>query len=303
MLRPNPEEKRSLRLMVAEAGIPFPYRATSQARQRHSRRGRCKILRMKLPILVPVTILAGYGQPRPEPANYEVSAIKPNTGSDARFAFRIEPDGSLAATGITLKRLMMTAYNVQGFRIVSGPNWVASSRWDIQAKPNRVTSPREVRQMLRTLLEDRFQLRSHSEERRLPVYELAVDIKGSKLQRRNDSETKPDVRVAPGYVHLTKATAATFASQLSYSVGRPVIDKTGLSGEFEFSLTWTPEAGEDGGPTNKGLPPGTPEESASSSDGPSIFTAIVEQLGLRLKAGRGPVEVIVVDAAQPPTAN
>ena len=138
---------------------------------------------------------------------------------------------------------MMTAYDVQGFRIAGGPGWVSSSRWDIQAKPDRVTAPREVRQMLRTLLEDRFQLRTHPEERQLPVYQLAVDVKGSKLQRVKDAETKPDVFVAPGSVHLTKATAATFASQLSYSLGRPVIDKTGLSGEFDFSLTWTPETG------------------------------------------------------------
>ena len=220
-------------------------------------------------MLVLMTILAGHGQPRREPPNYELSVIKPNAGSDSRVSFRIEPDGSLAATGITLKRLLMTAYNVQGFRIVGGPGWVASSRWDIQAKADRVTSPREVRPMLRTLLEDRFQLRSHSEERILPVYELAVDVKGSKLQRVKDSETEPDVRVASGSVHLTKATAATFASQLSYSVGRPVIDKTGLSGEFDFSLQWTPEVGEDGGPTNKGLPPGTPEENISTTDGPS----------------------------------
>lgn len=261
------------------------------------------ILKMRMPILVLMTILAGHGQPGREPPNYEVSAIRPNTGGDNRFAFRIEPDGSLAATGITLKRLMMTAYNVQGFRIVGGPGWVASSRWDIQARPSRAASPQEVRRMLRTLLEDRFQLRSHAEQRKLPVYELTVDPRGSKLQQGTDGKTEPDIRVAPGYLHLSTATAATFASQLSYALGRPVIDKTGLSGEFDFSLKWTPEVGEDGGPSNKGLPPGTREESASTADGPSIFTAIVEQLGLRLKSGRGPVEVIVISTVQPPAAN
>jgi bla regulator protein blaR1 len=258
---------------------------------------------MKPAILLLMTTLAGYGQPGLEPPKYEVASIKPNTDNDFRFAFRIQPDGSLAATGITLKRLMMTAYNAQGFRIVGGPDWVASSRWDLQAKPNRVALPEEVRQMLRTLLEDRFRLRTHAESRKMPVYELAVDSKGSKLPRVKDSETEPVVRVATGSIQLTKATPATFASQLSYALGQPVIDKTGLSGEFDFALEWTPETGEDGGPTTAGLPPGAKVQPASTPDGPSIFTAIPEQLGLRLKSARGPVEVTVIDAAQMPTAN
>jgi uncharacterized protein (TIGR03435 family) len=126
--------------------------------------------------------------------------------------------------------------------------------------------------MLRALLESRFQLRSHSETRQLPVYELSVDRKGSKVQRAKDSETKADVRVGAGLIQLTKATAATFASQLSYALGRPVIDKTSLSGEFDFALEWTPEPGEDGGPTTAGLRPGASDQPASVSDGPSIFT-------------------------------
>ena len=258
---------------------------------------------MRPAILLLVTALAGYGQLKPEPPKYEVSSIKPNADSDFRFAFRIQPDGSLAATGITLKRLLMTAYNVQGFRIVGGPDWVASSRWDLQAKPNRAASSDDVRQMLRALLEDRFRLRSHAESRRMPVYELTVDGKGSKLQRVKDAETQSAVRVAAGSIQLTTATAATFASQLSYALGQPVIDKTGLSGEFDFALQWTPETGEDGGPTTAGLPPGARDQPASTADGPSIFTAIPAQLGLRLKSGRGPVDVIVIEAAQMPTAN
>jgi uncharacterized protein (TIGR03435 family) len=258
---------------------------------------------MKPAIVLLMTTLVGYGQSGIDPPKYEVASIKPDTDNDFRFAFRIEPSGRLAATGITLKRLMMTAYNVQDFRIVGGPDWMVSRRWDVQAKPDRVVSPEQIRPMLRALLENRFQLRSHSEKRQLPVYELSVDRKGSKVQRVKDSETKADVRVGAGLIQLTKATAATFASQLSYALGRPVIDKTSLSGEFDFALQWTPEPGEDGGPTTAGLPPGTSDQPASTSDGPSIFTAIPEQLGLRLKSGRGPVEVIVIDDVRMPTAN
>jgi uncharacterized protein (TIGR03435 family) len=253
-------------------------------------------------VLLMITLI-GYGQSGVEPPKYEVSSIKPNTDIGFRFAFRIEPSGRLAATGITLKRLMMTAYNVQDVRIVGGPDWVVSRRWDVQAKPDRVAPPGQIRPMLRALLEDRFQLRSHSEKRQLPIYELSVDRKGSKVQRVKDSETKADVRVGAGLIQLTKATAATFASQLSYALGRPVIDKTSLAGEFNFTLEWTPEPGEDGGPLTAGLPPEASDQPASTSDGPSIFTAIPEQLGLRLKSGRGPVEVIVIDDVQMPTAN
>jgi uncharacterized protein (TIGR03435 family) len=258
---------------------------------------------MKLAILLLVTALAGYGQSGAETPKYEIASIKPNTGDDFRFAFQIEPDGRLVATGITLKRLMMTAYNVQGFRIVGGPDWVVSRQWDVQAKPDRVASRNQIKPMLRALLEDRFRLRWHSEERQLPVYELSVDLNGSKVQRATDSETKADVRVGTGLIQLTKATAATFASQLSYALGRPVIDKTRLSGEFTFALRWIPEPGEDSGPTTAGLPPGASDQAASDSDGPSIFTAIRVQLGLRLKSARGPVEVTVIDAVQMPPAN
>lgn len=208
------------------------------------------------PVILLLTIaLVSYGQRGAEPTKYEVASIRPNTESDFRFAFRIEPDGTLAATGITLMRLMMTAYNVQGFRIVGGPGWVASRRWDMQAKPNRAASPDQIRSMLRTLLEDRFQLHSHSETRKIPVYEVVVDSKGSKVPITKDKESKPTVRAQTGSIELTNATSATFASQLSYALAQPVIDKTNLSGNFDFAIQWTAEPGEDGGPTTSGQPP------------------------------------------------
>ncbi len=236
---------------------------------------------------------------------YEVSSIKPNGGTDFRFAFRIEPNGALTATGITLKRLMMTAWQLQGFRIVGGPAWVDSQRWDVQAKSgvSPAVSNDQRSEMLRTLLKERFQLQIHSEKRDLPIYQLVVDRKGPKFPRVTDTKTKHDVRTANGSIEFTKATVATLASQLSYAVGRPVVDETGISGEFNFALKWTPAPGEDGGPTTSGLPLGTPEQPASTLDGPSIFTAITEQLGLRLKSGQAPVEILVIDHANKPDPN
>jgi uncharacterized protein (TIGR03435 family) len=254
-------------------------------------------------VLLLATTLVSYGQRGMEPPTYEVASIKPNTDDDFRYAFRIERDGTLYATGITVKRLMMTAYNVQGFRFIGGPGWVAARRWDVQAKPSRAASEEQIRPMLRALLEDRFQLRAHSETRDMPVYELVVDRNGSKVPTAKDAKATPIVRVATGSIELTNNTSATFASQLSYALAQPVIDKTGLSGNFDFAIRWTPEPGEDGGPTTAGLPPGTSAPPASTPDGPSVFTAIREQLGLRLKSARGPVEVVVIDNVQMPMAN
>ncbi len=237
------------------------------------------------------------------PPKYEVSSIKPNADSDFQFRFDIEPNGILYATGITLRRLMMTAYQIQGFRLIGGPDWVSNRRWDVQAKPSRAASNKQVWPMLRGLLEDRFQLRVHSETRNMPVYELTVGPHGSKLQAVDGSNIKLEIRTGNGLIRFTKATVATFASQLSYALARPVIDKTGISGEFSFDLEWTSIPGENGGPITSGLPTGTPEQPYATPNGPSIFTAIEQQLGLRLKSARGPVEVLVIDTAQMPTAN
>ena len=237
------------------------------------------------------------------PPTYEVVSVRPDADSDFRHAFRIERDGALYATGITLRRLMMTAYQIPGFRLVGGPGWVSDRRWDVQAKPSRAASDKQIWPMLRGLLEDRFQLRVHSETRNMPVYELTVGPHGSKLQTVYGSNIKLDIRTGNGFIRFTKATVATFASQLSYALARPVMDKTGIAGEFKFDLEWTPLPGEDGGPTSSGLPAGTPEQPAPTPDGPSIFTAIEEQTGLRLKPGRGPVKVVVIESAQVPSAN
>jgi uncharacterized protein (TIGR03435 family) len=256
---------------------------------------------MKPAILLLTITLAAHSQPAAQP-KYEVASIKPNTDSDSRVTFQIEPDGTLSATGITLMRLMMTAFNAQNFRIVGGPDWVSSRRWDLQAKPNRATRPDEVRPMLRALLEDRFQLHTRTQIRRRPVYDLTLDRKGPKL-RRSDAESERSVRLSVASIRMTKATPATFASQLSYALGRPVIDKTKLTGNFDFTLEWTPEPGDDAGMAFAVQPPGTSDQPAPTPDRPSIFTALPQQLGLRVKSARGPVDVVVIDSVLLPSAN
>jgi uncharacterized protein (TIGR03435 family) len=154
--------------------------------------------------------------------------------------------------------------------------------------------------MLRALLGDRFRLRTHEETRQLAVYDLVVERGGSKVPVTKDVTAMPTVHVAAGALELTNATSATFASQLSYAVARPVLDRTRLSGTFDFRLQWTPVPGEDGGPTTAGLPAVVAGSSDATTNGPSLFTALREQLGLQLEPDRGPVVVIVIDHVELP---
>jgi uncharacterized protein (TIGR03435 family) len=136
---------------------------------------------------------------------------------------------------------------------------------------------------------------------RARVYELAVEPGGATVPMTKDPDVKSTVRVMPGSLQLTNATSATFASQLSYAVARSVIDQTNLRGHFDFALEWTPFAGEDGGPTTAGLPPGIDDRAPGAPQGVAIFTALREQLGLRLKNARASVDVIVIDHVERPT--
>jgi len=247
--------------------------------------------------------LLAQSAPDQKPLAFEVASIRPAGDTDVPFSFRIEPNGTTTASGITLKRLLMTANNLQGFRILGGPAWVESQQWDVKAKHDGTASAEQVRQMLVQLVVTRFHLRTHRETRSLPAYQLVLDKRGSKVPMTKDSNAKPDVAVAPGSLQLTNATSATFASQLSYAVARPVIDRTNLTGRFDFSLVWTPFAGEDGGPTTSGLPPGVGDARPSTSEGASLFTALQEQLGLKLESAKGPVDVLVIDHVERPTSD
>jgi len=180
---------------------------------------------------------------------------------------------------------------------------VSSRRWDVRATHQGAVTGEQMDEMLRGLLEDRFKLRTHAEVRNLPVYELVIDHRGSKVPMAQNAQGEPSIQVAAGLIRMTNATASTFASQLSYALGRTVIDKTKLAGTFDFALEWKPLAGEDGGPATIGSPLVANPESVSHPDGASVFTAVREQLGLRLKPGRGPVDVVVIDDVQLPTPN
>jgi uncharacterized protein (TIGR03435 family) len=228
-------------------------------------------------------------------------------------------------TNLTLRRLILNAYGVQDHQLSGDPPWAASEHYDIQATAAGNTSVQQMEgPMLQVLLEERFKLMLHRETRQLPVYELAPGKDGAKLQPSKEGscttysvDSAPPPAPAPGQpngnfcgLHLTVnglnrtldgkgVTMAAFATNLSRTytseLGRNVIDRTGLTGTFDVHLKWTidpltvPAAGGAAAPPDPA--------------GPSLFAALQDQLGLRLESAKGPVEVLVVDHVEKPSAN
>ena len=207
-------------------------------------------------------------------------------------------NGQFSASGIAAKLVMMLAFDVQESQIVGGPDWLSSEKWDIDAKRDdqQSHSPEETRAMLQKLLADRFALRMHRETQQRPAYLLTLAKGGPKFQPvREDRST--NVHVTPDSVRLEAAGIDRLTLVLATSLGRPVVDRTGLSGRYDLALVWddapVPQGGVQGLDT-----PGTP-----GNDHGSIFTAIQDQLGLRLEPQRAPVDVIVIERMDRPSPN
>lgn len=236
------------------------------------------------------------------PRAFEVASIKPTNTGDNRVAIMMQPGGRFNATNVTVKMLMQNAYGVRDFQIVGGPGWIGSDRFDITAKleGDGPLQPDSLRPALQGLLEDRFQLKLHRETREMQTYALLPGKNGPKLQKSADEKAPgPQIRMGRGQLSAKKVTMTILANQLAQQLGRSVVDKSVLTGEFDFELSWTPEIGGGGpfGPDAGGAPP------AVDSPGPSIFTAVQEQLGLRLESQRGPVEILVIDRLEKPSEN
>ncbi|HEY1307404.1 MAG TPA: TIGR03435 family protein [Vicinamibacterales bacterium] len=250
-------------------------------------------------LLAAVPFVAQTG-PAPQPS-FEVASITPTAPDDrsGRFA-TMQGAHQFVARSYTLKYMVAAAYNVPPHVITGGPAWADSDRYDIRASTPGDARPTTDQQMamLRTLLTDRFKLAFHREQRELPIYELTVVKRGATLEASAAPNEQPVLvnRVSPGRGVLLPARNATmteFAAILQRSVlDRHVVDKTGLTGRYDFDLEWTYDETQFGGQ----LPPvtGTPEK-------PFLFAALQEQLGLRLQAARGNVETIVIDRVERPS--
>lgn len=237
---------------------------------------------------------------------FDVATIKPNAANDNRVMIRMLPGGNFTASGVTLKQLIGQAFNMRDFQISGGPGWISAERFDINAKaeglPDRVP-PEKLRPMLRALIEERFKLKTHNESKEMPVYALVLGKNGHKLTpSKAEGQGQTMMRMGRGQINATKVPMAVLANQIAQQLGRTVIDKTDLKGDFDITLEWTPEAGHGGGGPFGGPPSGDGPPPAGGN-GPTIFTALQEQLGLRLESTKGPVEILVIDDVSKPTEN
>ena len=256
---------------------------------------------------------------------FEAASVKPNKSGDGNNFISRQPGGRFGATNMPLRALITFAYQLQPLQLVGGPNWIANDRFDIVAKmegdPPPVlpgSGPDAMMLALRTLLADRFNLIVHRETRELDVYALVMAKPGSKpgpvlkpstldcspQARRGGPPPAPPgptdafcgLRISPGRVQLGGFPLSPFANALQGLAGRIVIDRSGLTGTWEGTLTYAPDGrgGLPGGP-----PPGA--QLPVDADAPNLFTALQEQFGLKLESTKAPVDVLVIDSVQQPT--
>jgi len=226
--------------------------------------------------------------------SFEVASIKPSD-PDTQLKVDFAAGGRLIVTHATLRFLIKIAYDISDDQITGGPGWINSTRFDVQGKPPNATgSNPETHLRLQRLLADRFQLEMRKESKPMPIFALTVAKGGPKMKQDSspgDSELKTgDGR---GVLTATRVGMPALAGFLNEGqTGRPVTDMTGLQGKFDFRLEWTPDSSLGGAPAAP-VDPG----------GISIFTALQQQLGLRLDARTGASDYFVVTRAELPSAN
>jgi uncharacterized protein (TIGR03435 family) len=247
---------------------------------------------------------------------FEVVSIKRNTSAGPSRA-RLEP-GRFTAVNAPVSQILRQAYDIQPFQLFNAPDWINSERYDVLAKaPEGVDVGRALAPLLRSLLNDRFAFRSHTESREMPVYELVPARKdgrlGEKLQQSpvdctafaagqapppspQSDEPPCAVMGTPGRYQMRGFPISRLAQILGSPLNRFVVDKTGLTGTWNLKLEFTPDH-------MPNLPPGAPPPGVTlpSPDAPSLFTAVQEQLGLKLEPARGPVTVLVIDRIERPS--
>lgn len=255
---------------------------------------------------------------------FEVSSIKPSDPAGCGAYPSIDGlHGRVSMKCVTVKLLAQIAYGVRDFQISGGPAWISSAQFEIIGKSpvapdnqaadadvnkltdrQRRTNGERLRALLQTLLEDRFHFAFHHDIKELPVYYLTVGKDGSKLKGGETDPDKPSggIRTGRGYLAGSQTNIPFLAQALSGIMGRTVVDRTGLAGRYDFELKWLPDQSSAYTPLGGALPSGQADPAPDPS-GPTIFTALQEQLGLKLQAARGPVEIIIVDHVEKPDAN
>jgi uncharacterized protein (TIGR03435 family) len=241
--------------------------------------------------------------PLPE---WDVAVVKPHAADDNTMSWRTTDD-SVDLVNLSLENMICNAWNLNEFQVSGLSGWMKTGRFDLTAKVSaddvaayKKLNVAQREKMLQKLLTERFQLKVHMETKTLPIYDLAVDKSGSKLKpttaiaapSKEEMRANPDkykrgsFTTSPGRFEGTGVQVDSLTSQLENALGRPVHDATGLTGLYDIALHYRPD-----------------ETAADNADVPSVFSAVQEQLGLKLVPAKGPVETLVVDAAQKPDAN
>jgi uncharacterized protein (TIGR03435 family) len=261
--------------------------------------------------VVVVALSAGAQSPTPTSTpvtkpTFEVASVKERTEPLARLVNPqgIRPGGQFSMLNSPLVRLVMYAYDLRDYQVIADEGWFRQTRFDVEARAGREVGTPEARLMLRALLEERFGLIVHSERREMPLYRLILDRRDGQLgpaMNRSDDKCqrmvqRPADAPARGAVVLTGCSdMSSFARSSAARMQAPVIDETGLTGLFEYAMYYA-------GVAPDGSPLAEPVASADLKL-PAYTTALREQLGLRLERSSGPLEVLIIDAANRPTAN
>ena len=316
--------------------------------------------------LLALTVWTGAAQTGPASPAFDVASVKqaaPITGG--RIMVRMQggpgsPDpGQITYTNVSMKNLLMTAYNVKGYQ-VSGPAWLDGERYDIVAKIPKGATKEEFQMMLQNMLAERFKLKLHRESKDLPIYALVVAKSGLKMKESPKDEPAPDAaNGGPGSgpgpnagepqikigkdgmpqmpaggrggrgmmmmmnnggkmrLQANKQPVTAIAEMLGNQLGRPVVDQTGLTANYDYTLEFAPE--DSMHPMGMMPPPSSPDgggggggggggmagpSNSSDTGGPSLMTALPEQLGLKLESKKGPIDLLVIDGLEKvPTEN
>lgn len=280
------------------------------------------MIRQAVVLAVVIGGVVGLSAQTPEPAAsaFEVASIKPRVGERAFSVGPISPD-RFYRPDVTLKSLLQFAYDLREFQLDAVPKWVQSERWSVDAKAAGPQRPAEMRRLVRRLLADRFELQAHIESRELATYQLVRSRRDGSVgpnitpssvdcrpfldgERPREEPPREELtglsrcsnggRASPGEFtpRFNGQPMSAFARLLEPMVGRRVIDRTNLEGSFDIQVTFSDDA-------IPGLPP--LPSGLVRREAPSLFTALDEQLGLKLEPARGPVEMLVIDSVERPT--
>lgn len=253
------------------------------------------LIAVQLGFVLASVLTCTQAQPTPADTAFEVASIKPRAAGTRGYSMRPLHD-RLSAQNVTLKLLIAEAYHVYDFQISGGPKWIDSDRYDLEAKaPIASPTHRQLREMLRKFLAERFALAVRQEAKEMPVYTLEAEKGGVKIVPPKSADAEVVFRVYQRrQITSQNAPLEYLTEALTILLGRPVRDETGLKGNFDYKLEWAPDEVQV-----------QSTEAPVQTDGaaPSLPGALKGQLGLRLVSKRAPVEFIVVESAQKPAAN